>query len=183
MIKPDTGMLDTGRAGESNTPTWMDRVARTFVLRALGRFPSSGVVLQEPDGTRVRIGQQPAEAGIRIVDWRVYRMLFTGGGLGAAEAYMEGLWASDDLVAVVRFFAANVVPMQQLDRGLARLLKPLRLMLHTQNRNSIRGSRRNISAHYDLGNSFFSLFLDPTMMYSSAIYREQDVSLDQAAID
>ena len=183
MIKPDTGMLDAGRAGESCTPTWMDRVARTFVLRALGRFPSSGMVLHEPDGTRVRIGQQPAEAEIRVVDWRVYRMLFTGGGLGAAEAYMEGLWASDDLVAVVRFFAANVVPMQQLDRGLARMLKPLRLMLHTLNRNSIRGSRRNISAHYDLGNSFFSLFLDPTMMYSSAIYREQDVSLDQAAVD
>lgn len=183
MTKPGTGMLDAERAVASNAPAWIDRVARTFVLRALGRFPHSGVVLLEPDGTRVRIGQQPSEAEIRVLDWRVYRMLFTGGGLGAAEAYMEGLWASDDLVAVVRFFAANVVPMQQLDAGLARLVKPLRRMLHTLNRNSIRGSRRNIAAHYDLGNSFFSLFLDPTMMYSSAVYRSEETSLDQAAVD
>lgn len=183
MIKPGTGMLDAERTGASSAPASIDRVARAFVLRALGRFPHSGVVLIEPDGTRVTIGHQPADAEIRVLDWRVYRMLFTGGGLGAAEAYMEGLWVSDDLVAVVRFFAANVVPMQQLDAGLARFLKPLRLMLHTLNRNSIRGSRRNIAAHYDLGNRFFSLFLDPTMMYSSAVYHSEEASLDQAAVD
>lgn len=182
MMKPDTDILHEGSAHRGDIPATLDRVARRFVLRTLARFPESGLTLVEPDGRVLVIGEA-SSARLHIHDWRVYRMMFTGGGLGAAEAYMEGLWSSDDLVAVVRYFATNVVPMQALETGFARFLKPLRLFLHTLNRNSVRGSRRNISAHYDLGNSFFSLFLDPTMMYSSAIYSAEETPLDQAAVD
>ncbi|MBZ2189903.1 cyclopropane-fatty-acyl-phospholipid synthase family protein [Alcanivorax sp. JB21] len=165
---PDTGMLD--------------RIARRFVLKTLGRFPVGRLSVTEPDGNTVVLGDGEPAANIEILDWRTYRMLFTGGSLGAGESYMEGLWRSDDLPLVVQFFAANIEPMQDLENGAARLARPLIRMLHNMNRNSITGSRRNISAHYDLGNDFFRLFLDETMMYSSAIYASQEMTLDQAAV-
>ena len=169
-------------ANSKTAASGLDRFCRRFVLSSLQRFPHGQLTLVEPDGETLVIGSGTPAATLEVLDWRAYRMLFTGGGLGAGEAYMEGLWRSEDLVAVVRFFAVNVVPMQQLEGGLARLARPARSMLHVLNRNSVRGSKRNISAHYDLGNDFFRLFLDPTMMYSSAIYPQPDMDLDEAAV-
>ena len=118
---------------------------------------------------------------IVLKDWRTYSMMMSGGALGAAEAYMEKGWDSPDLVRVVRFFAANINAMKSLESGLARLSKPALALLHRHNRNSLQGSRRNIAAHYDLGNDFFALFLDRTMMYSSAIFPSADTSLEDAS--
>ena len=162
--------------------TAMDRVARRFVLAALNRFPERALTILEPDGRRLVAGQGEPSAQLRMLDWRTYRMMMSGGALGAAEAYMNQLWDSDDLTAVVQFFAANIQHMHSLETGGARLLRPLRQLLHFFNRNSLTGSRRNIAAHYDLGNDFFSLFLDPTMMYSAAVWPHQDASLEEASV-
>tara|TARA_R110002073_G_scaffold2938_4_gene19354 strand:+ start:128938 stop:130197 length:1260 start_codon:yes stop_codon:yes gene_type:complete len=181
-MRQDGNMLNdvaTSRAVKSSA---LDILCRRFVLSALAKFPVGSATLVEPDGNVVALGKGAPAAHIEIVDWRAYRMLFSGGGLGAGEGYMEGLWRSDDLVSVVRFFAVNVVPMQRLDNGLARLAKPLRAVLHRWNRNSLSGSKRNISAHYDLGNEFFKLFLDPTMMYSSAVFPSEASSLYEASV-
>ncbi|HAS29764.1 MAG TPA: SAM-dependent methyltransferase, partial [Alcanivorax sp.] len=107
-------------------------------------MPKGGVVLHEPDGETVSIGDTAAEgaAEIRIHDWDSYRQMMTGGALGAAEAYMDGAWDSPDLVAVVRFFAANVEAMQALEGAAAWLAKPALKALHAMNRNSLNGSRR-----------------------------------------
>lgn len=176
------GMLRFQSQAGTDQMSALDRLARRFVLRTLARFPVGRLQLLEPDGNRLLIGEGHPAAALRILDWRAYRMLFTGGALGAGEGWMEELWDSDDLVGVVRFFAANIEPMQALEGGAARMLQPLRSMLHSFNRNSITGSRRNIAAHYDLGNDFFRLFLDPTMMYSSAIYAREDMTLEEAAL-
>jgi cyclopropane-fatty-acyl-phospholipid synthase len=181
-MNKDGNMLNDVVASKETKSYALDTLCRRFVLHTLSQFPSGSVQLFEPDGSVVSLGEGMPAAHIEIVDWRAYRMLFTGGGLGAGEAYMEGLWRSDDLVSVVRFFAVNVVPMQRLDKGLARLAKPLRAMLHQWNRNSLSGSKRNISAHYDLGNEFFKLFLDPTMMYSSAVFPSKESSLYEASV-
>ena len=161
---------------------FMDRAARRLVLDSLRRFPVGQLTITEPDGKRAVIGKGGPAASLHMLDWRTYRMMMTGGALGAAEAFMEGLWRSDDLVAVIRYFAANVEPMQALEGLTTRLARPMLAALHVINRNSIRGSRRNIAAHYDLGNDFFSLFLDRQMMYSSAIYPRADAGLDEAAV-
>lgn len=161
---------------------FMDRAARRLVLDSLRRFPVGQLTITEPDGKRVVVGKGEPAASLYMLDWRTYRMMMTGGALGAAEAFMEGLWRSDDLVAVIRYFAANVEPMQALEGLTTRLARPMLAALHVINRNSIRGSRRNIAAHYDLGNDFFSLFLDRQMMYSSAIYPRADAGLDEAAV-
>ena len=176
------GMFSLQRRMQAPGLSAMDRIARRFVLGALQRFPEHALRIVEPDGSVVTAGQGEATAELRMLDWRTYRMMMSGGALGAAEAYMEELWDSDDLTAVVRFFAANISHMRSLESGGAMLLRPLRQLLHFFNRNSLSGSRRNIAAHYDLGNDFFSLFLDPTMMYSSAIWPHEDASLEQASV-
>lgn len=175
-------MLDAERLQADSPYRLIDKAARRMVLDALQRFPVGQLTLLEPGGNRVTIGHGEPSASLQMHDWRTYRMMLTGGALGAAEAYMEGLWRSDDLVAVIRYFAANVEPMQSLEGITTRLARPMLAALHVLNRNSIRGSRRNISAHYDLGNDFFSLFLDRQMMYSSAIYPRADADLDEAAV-
>lgn len=175
------GMLNLDNVSQASAPGGYDRTSRRFVLASLARFPHGCLHLVEPDGNRITIGEGAPEAALEMHDWRTYRMMFTGGGLGAAEAYMENLWSSQDLTAVVRFFAANVEHMQALEKGMARVVRPLRAWFHALNRNSLRGSRRNISAHYDLGNDFFSLFLDSQMMYSSAVFESESESLEKAS--
>jgi cyclopropane-fatty-acyl-phospholipid synthase len=175
-------MLDADRSLSTSAVGALDRIARRFVLNALKAFPKGSLMITEPDGNQVTVGAGAPHAALEMTDWRTYRMMFTGGSLGAAEAFMENLWRSDDLVAVVRYFAANVEPMQNLEGAAAKLAQPFLSALHVINRNSVRGSRRNIAAHYDLGNDFFNLFLDRQMMYSSAIYPRADADLDEAAI-
>ena len=177
-------MMDGDKALVGQRPSWAQSLARRLVQGHLAKMPKGGVVLHEPDGETVSIGDTAAEgaAEIRIHDWDSYRQMMTGGALGAAEAYMDGAWDSPDLVAVVRFFAANVDAMRALEGAAAWLAKPALKALHAMNRNSLNGSRRNIAAHYDLGNDFFSLFLDPTMMYSSAVYPSAEASLEEASL-
>ncbi|EKF74002.1 cyclopropane-fatty-acyl-phospholipid synthase [Alcanivorax hongdengensis A-11-3] len=152
-----------------------------MVLGRLEQLPHGSLVIEEPDGNRVCLGHGNAPAIITVNNWDTYRMMMSGGSLGAAEAYMENGWDSPDLVAVIRYFAANINALNALEGGLAVLSQPALKLLHVYNRNSLRGSRRNIAAHYDLGNDFFALFLDRTMMYSSAVYPTEQASLEEAS--
>ena len=106
----------------------------------------------------------------------------TGGSVGAAEAYVAGDWSTPDLVALLRFFTRNVDRMNEFEDRFSWVTKPALKGLHWLNRNTKEGSRKNISAHYDLGNDLFETFLDPTMMYSSAIYPRADATLEEAAV-
>ncbi|HWA36974.1 MAG TPA: cyclopropane-fatty-acyl-phospholipid synthase family protein [Burkholderiales bacterium] len=122
------------------------------------------------------------EAEIRVHDPRFFAEVAWGGSVGAGEAYMLGYWDADDLVAALRILAVNREVMDGLEGGFARLSAPLRSALHWLARNTREGSRRNIAAHYDLGNAFFRLFLDPTMMYSSAVFERPGMTLEQAQV-
>jgi cyclopropane-fatty-acyl-phospholipid synthase len=88
-----------------------------------------------------------------------------GGTIGAAEAYMQGKWETDDLTRVIRVLVRNVDVMDGMERGTASLMGIVQRLYHRLHENSRRGARLNIAAHYDLGNEFFSQFLDETMMY------------------
>ena len=95
---------------------------------------------------------------------------------------MQGCWTTDDLTALVRILLRNRDVLDGMETGLARLTAPVQRWLHWLNRNTRSGSRRNIAAHYDLGNDFFRLFLDPTLMYSCAIFEAPGMTLEQAQI-
>jgi cyclopropane-fatty-acyl-phospholipid synthase len=126
--------------------------------------------------------QHPLNATLRIHDPRFYSEVAFGGSIGAGEAYMQGYWSTDDLTGVMRVILQNREVLDGMETGWARLTEPMRKALHWAARNTRHGSRRNIQAHYDLGNDFFKLLLDPTMMYSSAIFECEDTSLEAASI-
>jgi cyclopropane-fatty-acyl-phospholipid synthase len=138
------------------------------------------------DGDDSRSYGNTAQAGVphaevRVHNPQMYSDMLTAGSIGAGEAYMRGYWSSPDLVAVIRLLSLNMATLQSLDTRKS-WLKVLALKLtHLLNQNTLRGSRQNIAAHYDLGNEFFELFLDPTMMYSAAIFPRPDASLQAAS--
>jgi cyclopropane-fatty-acyl-phospholipid synthase len=127
-------------------------------------------------------GETLLAATIEIRNPRFFRYVIVGGSLGAAEAYIEGLWACDNLVALVRIFCRNADVLSGIEQGVARFPNFLRTAAHRMRRNSLSGSRRNIAAHYDLGNDFFALFLDETLAYSCAIFPRTESSHHDASV-
>ncbi|VVO80452.1 hypothetical protein PS838_01776 [Pseudomonas fluorescens] len=122
-------------------------------------------------------------AEVEIFDEAAWSMVAANGSIGAGEAYIHGYWRSPDLAAVTRLFVANLEVLDALEGGMARLGRPVLRLLHWFNRNSRRGSRRNILAHYDLGNALFERLLDPTMMYSAAMFDSLEQSLEQGQLN
>ena len=122
-----------------------------------------------------------ATAMIEVLDPAFYAEVALGGSVGAGESYMLGHWRADDLTAAMRLLLRNREALDAVDSGLARLTAPLRRAAHWLHGNTRAGSRRNISAHYDLGNDFFRLMLDETLMYSCALFEHPHMSLAEAS--
>jgi cyclopropane-fatty-acyl-phospholipid synthase len=118
-------------------------------------------------------------ATIRINRSRILRRVMAGGGLGFARAYMDGDWETPDLSQVLDLALANEQAWEKLDRPMA-LMARIAHLRHRLRRNSKAGSRRNIAFHYDLGNTFYKVWLDRSMTYSSAIYTTPEMSLEAA---
>jgi len=127
-------------------------------------------------------GESSLTATLQVRDPRFYRQVVFGGSLGAAEAYIRGFWDCDNLVNLVRIFCRNADVVGDIEKGAARALNLVRTAAHRMRRNSPSGSRRNIAAHYDLGNDFFALFLDETLAYSCGIFPETASSLHEASV-
>jgi cyclopropane-fatty-acyl-phospholipid synthase len=172
-------------AARTRRPAIIERFARRAVLARLTGIKRGRIVIEDGD-ERIAFGQDTSNADlrttIRVTDQRFYSDLALGGSMGAGEAYMAGSWTTDDLTALVQIMIRNRDVMEGMDGGLARLASPARRLLHYFNRNTKAGSQRNIAAHYDLGNDFFELILDPTLMYSCAIFARPDATLEEAAI-
>lgn len=158
-----------------------DRWLRRQVLSRLKGLQQVCLVINDAFGSTC-LGDRNASlsASIDIHHPHCYRLLAFDGGLGAGDAYVRGMWGSNDLTSVIRVLARNRNVLARLDSGVARLTAPLHRLWQLMRRNSIAGSRRNIAAHYDLNNEFFRLFLDRRMMYSAALYENTGVSLEQA---
>ncbi|MDY6829025.1 MAG: cyclopropane-fatty-acyl-phospholipid synthase family protein [Pseudomonadota bacterium] len=168
----------------SSKPSMFDTFARWLAIRLLQRLEIGRLVVVDGDGSRLQFGDPSAslQAQILVHHSQAWSGLVSGGTVGAAEGYMNGHWSSPDLTAVVRLFVRNQAMMQRAEGGLSRIRQRLNRTRHNRNANSRPGSRRNIAAHYDLGAGLFSRFLDPSMMYSSAIYPRPDSTLEEAAL-
>jgi cyclopropane-fatty-acyl-phospholipid synthase len=121
------------------------------------------------------------QATITIRNPHTYADLALGGTIGVADAYRRGFWSCDDLTTLVRIFVLNRELLDGVEGGLAILTRPLFRAMHWLNRNTKTGSRKNIASHYDLGNEFFRLVLDETMMYSCAYFERPDATLAEAS--
>ena len=173
-------MLRAREAAMTDATRRPGRPARALVLRRLAAFPCGSLRIEEPDGRMLEVGTGTPRGSLRVRDWSLYRRLAAGGATAAGEAWVEGLWETESLLEVIRYFAANVAAMEDMERGLASLGRPLQWLSLWLRRNSPGGARRNITAHYDLGNDFFRLFLDTQMQYSSAVFPTPEASLEQA---
>lgn len=161
----------------------LDRLARSVLETRLSTL-RRGTLLIEDEGHRMRFGTDaPGElaARLHVRDPRAYGFTLLGGSVGAGEAYVNGWWDSPDVTAVCRLFARNVHALQSLDSGWSRLSAPALKAAHALNKNTRSGSARNISAHYDLGNDLFQLFLDETLTYSSGVFERESASMADAS--
>lgn len=162
---------------------WLDRFARARVANLVSRLNDVDLRIEDAFGVI-----ESADAGenatlVEVHSTRTYRQIMFGGSLGAAEAYMDGNWSAPNLAAVCRAFARQKKMLDSMDRGFGRLKAPFRKLLHLARRNTRVGSRRNIAAHYDLSNEFFSTFLDQTMTYSSGYFVAPGVTMEEASTE
>ncbi|MFK7829668.1 MAG: class I SAM-dependent methyltransferase [Congregibacter sp.] len=158
---------------------------RHFMLRVLSHIRVGSLTLHDGDDTH-HVGNADdstePHAEIVIHNRDAFGKVLMGGTIAAGEAYIDGDWSSPDLTEVTRLFSANMESMNSMEANQHWYTKIALRIAHAMNRNTHTGSKRNISAHYDLGNDFFSLFLDPTMMYSAAVFEQADSTLNEAAV-
>jgi len=178
---------------ESTSATWIGarhvRAARApfaarLVRSRLERISSGSLLVLDGPSRHVFGVANSAlpPATVQVLDARFWSAVMRNGGIGAGEAYAKGWWSSEDLTAVIRLFVRNREALAGVEGGLARISQPLRSLAHALRRNTLRGSRANIAAHYDLSNDFFRLFLDETMTYSCGIFARPDSSLREASL-
>jgi cyclopropane-fatty-acyl-phospholipid synthase len=159
-------------------------LARRSLFALLGRITGGSIALVEGD-ERLSFGAPGASLAVTItvVDPGVYRAILFGGSLGAGEAYMKGLWTCDDLVVLARILARNIDTLDAMDGGAAQLARRVMDAVGAaMRRNTRAGSLRNVAHHYDLSNELFAIFLDESMMYSSAIFEREDATLGEAQV-
>jgi len=170
---------------QSTLLTKLDEWAKRTLLSLLRRIHLGEIVLR--DGVEQHVfGRRADECDLRaslaVRHPRFYSQVLFGGSIGAGEAYMAGHWSSDDLTALLRIILLNQSVFTGLDRGLSRLKAPLYKAYHFLHKDSRKGSRINIAAHYDLGNDFYALFLDETLTYSCGIFERPESSLQEASV-
>ena len=162
-------------------PGMLDRLGRGVIVGSLRRLKRGCLRVHTPDGTAYRFGgvQPGPEATIRVHHPRFFRRMLADGEVGAGEAYIRGEWSADSAMDAVRLGILN----RRFLRPLVPLLWPAAAaawMAHKVRSNTVSGSRRNIHDHYDLGNDFFALFLDPSMTYSCAYFDEEQLAADDS---
>jgi cyclopropane-fatty-acyl-phospholipid synthase len=178
----DPSVVDVTSANISSI-AGIPRLAR-FAFRALLQIRRGSLLVVLPDGRRLNFrGREPGEnAVMEIRDFALARRFFAAGDLGAAEAFLEGMWDSPNITAFLELFARNKEALQEKLQGLGIVRLAARIW-HFARRNSKRGSKRNIEFHYDLGNGFYRRWLDRTMTYSSARFSHPGQDLSEAQIN
>jgi cyclopropane-fatty-acyl-phospholipid synthase len=158
-------------------------LARRFLLRVLSRIRVGTLTIHDGEDTHHFGNADGPHAEIVVHNREAYGKVLTGGTIASGEAYIDGDWSSPDLTMVTRLFSANMEAMESMQANQHWYTRLALRLAHHFKRNTHSGSKRNISAHYDLGNDFFRLFLDSSMMYSSAVYARPDTGLEDAARD
>ena len=159
-------------------------LTRRLVLSRMELIDSGALTLREA-GIHHVFGQHDESvprAIMEVHDKGFWAAIAYRGSVGAGEAYAKGWWTSEDPAAVVRLFVRNQEALSGLESGLAKLSRPLFALYHALRRNTESGSRQNISAHYDVSNEFFALFLDETMTYSCGIFESEETTLREASV-
>lgn len=159
--------------------------AKALFLKLLAKLDYGYLTLQDPEAFYTFGNPQHSlQAHINVHDLQSYaRVLWGGGTIAAGETYIEGLWDTPDLTKVIRVLVRNQHLLDQLDHGFSWFSQIGHRVMHALRPNSKAGSKKNILAHYDLGNEFYQLFLDESMLYSSAVFPSPNSSLHEAQLN
>ena len=181
-----TASIDDNKASREIKTSFWDVLAKKTILKVLHKIEVGRLVLED-EGQVYEFGE-PADtatvtAHIFVHHISAYKDVLFGGTIGSGEAYMLGSWSSSSLLNVIRLMVLNIETLNKMDNSRPVIGRITSKLMHFLNANTQSGSRKNISAHYDLGNDFFRLFLDPTMMYSSAVFPSEKASLEEASIN
>ncbi len=162
---------------------------QNLIISALSKMELGSLILTLPNGEVIQLGENNAKisASIQIKNTSFFKRCVLYGDVGFGEAYVDGDWDTDNITNVIKWFLLNVdnaptVSGSDVTNFILNSLKFINKNFHQKRINSIKGSKKNISEHYDLNNQFFSLFLDPTMTYSSAYFKEKGMTLEQAQL-
>lgn len=170
----------------ANKDSWLTSVMKSMLLSRLESIRHGRLTIHDR-GEVYSFGQLndtvPVDAEVKIHHPRVYRQMVLGGSIGTGESYMDGDWTSPNPTDVIRVIAGNREVFEKMSSGMAIFTRQLQKFYHWTRKNTIEGSRKNISAHYDLGNDFFELFLDPTMTYSAGVFNDQAETMEEASIE
>jgi len=168
----------------STQPSLVSRLlAKRMVFAFMQQLKVGQLTLRERD-QEYRFGRSSEiVAEIEVNDERFYSKLVSGGSIGAGEAYIEGWWTSTDVTSVIELFSANLAVIDRIEALVEWVKRPIRPLLSWLKRNTKSKAKANIEAHYDLGNELYSRFLDPTMLYSAAIYPSENASLHEASLN
>ena len=181
-----TGQVDVKQIAKlPSVKSWRSTaLAKRLVFKLFNQLRHGELVIQDGDTTH-RFGGGDVSiapsATVVIHEQHAYSRILTGGTMGAAEAYIDGDWSTEQLTDVTRVFSANIPILEAMKHKQNWFIKAGVKLAHAARKNSVSGSRENIAAHYDLGNEFFSLFLDPSLMYSSAVYPKGSDNLAEAS--
>jgi len=174
------------QASHKHKPGLLDKWIRGVIIGRLQTL-TWGVVTLKHEEYLQNYGENDSVSSphvtITVHDYRLYRKLMFGGNVGAAEAYMLGYWSCDDLPALIRIMVRNLTLISKMEKGWAWITTPALRFYHWLRRNTRAGSQWNIYAHYDLGNDFYSAFLDETMTYSCGIFMNTKSTLEQASTE
>lgn len=153
-----------------------------YALAAAVHLPAGSLTVQIPDGRTFHVsGTRPGpNAEVILHNWHLPRRAFSNGTIGVAESYIDGDWTSPDITTFLELFLVNQDMGEKLAGGASWLMTAVQRLRHWLNENTLTNSKKNISAHYDLGNNFYSAWLDPSMTYSSALFADGAESLEAA---
>lgn len=164
----------------------VDRSARQWLMGKLETLPVGRLTIVERYFEQEQVttlGNGALQATVIVNDGRFFSRMLKGGSIAAGEAYMDGWWDSPDLTSVMELMARNMTTLDSMERKSGLLTQVAYKLGHWLNRNTLTQSRKNIHAHYDLGNDLYELFLDTNMLYSSALYLNTVDSLEVAQIN
>ena len=177
-----TGIADNLKSNKK--PKFLTKIFRRLVLNKFNNM-KHGYIHIKDNQKEYKIGNDNSDlrVNLEITSDEFYVLIGSGGLMGASEAYALGLWKVDDLVKLIQIMVRNKDLMDNIDSGLSSIIKPINKWIHYRRQNTLIGSKKNIVAHYDLSNEFYSLWLDKTMTYSCGIFKNNTTTLEEASIE
>ncbi len=168
---------------ETKPVSWIDKMTRKVLLDYLAKMTQASLTINDELG-QVILGSKEASlsAVVEIHNMEAYRKILFGGGIGASEAYVAGWWTSPNLTKVIQVLGREQGVLDRVESRFSKVIQFFDLLNHKRNKNTEQGSKKNILAHYDLGNEMYKTFLDKEMLYSSAIYPNANANLEEAQL-